>query len=101
MNDIKQLSVFSCVCCVCIGHDVIGLAKTGSGKTFSFLWPMLTHITDQPQMQLGDGPIALILSPTRELAEQIYRHAKKFGRIFNIRSCAVFGGEGISVMNSN
>ena len=45
-------------------------------------------------MRAGDGPVALVLTPTRELAEQIFRHAQKFGKVFNIRACAVFGGEG-------
>mmetsp|Transcript_15877 Transcript_15877/g.23910 ORF Transcript_15877/g.23910 Transcript_15877/m.23910 type:complete len:785 (-) Transcript_15877:35-2389(-) len=76
------------------GRDIIGLAKTGSGKTLSFLWPMIIHILDQPQMELGDGPIGLVLSPTRELTTQIYSEAKKFAKVFNIRVCAVYGGEG-------
>lgn len=76
------------------GRDLIGLAKTGSGKTLSFLWPMMVHILDQPQMQECDGPIGLVLAPTRELAHQIYIEANKFGKVYNIRSCAIFGGEG-------
>ena len=76
------------------GRDMIGLAKTGSGKTLAFLFPMITHILDQPQMQVGDGPIGLVLSPTRELASQIYVEAKKFAKLFNMRVCAVFGGAG-------
>jgi len=74
------------------GRDLIGLAKTGSGKTMSYLWPMIIHVMDQPQMEAGDGCIALILSPTRELASQIYAEAKKFTKAFNIRVCAIFGG---------
>ena len=76
------------------GRDMIGLAKTGSGKTLAFVWPMIVHILDQPQMQLGEGPIGLILSPTRELATQIYTEAKKFAKIFSIRVCAIVGGGG-------
>ena len=66
------------------GRDVIGIAKTGSGKTAAFLWPMLLHIVDQPRLLKGEGPIGLILVPTRELALQIYGEAKKFGRVFNL-----------------
>ena len=76
------------------GRDLIGLAKTGSGKTLAFVWPMIIHVLDQPQMKHGEGPIGLILSPTRELTGQIYTEAKKFAKIFNIRLCAVIGGEG-------
>ena len=45
-------------------------------------------------MRSGDGPIALILSPTRELASQIFSEAKRFAKMFNIRVCAIFGGGG-------
>jgi superfamily II DNA/RNA helicase len=52
------------------------------------------HILDQPHMQPGDGPIGLILCPTRELAGQIYSEAKHFGKLYNIRVCAIYGGAG-------
>lgn len=76
------------------GRDMIALAKTGSGKTMAYVWPMIVHILDQPQMKIGDGPIGVILAPTRELATQIYSEANKFAKCFNIRVCAVFGGGG-------
>jgi ATP-dependent RNA helicase DDX42 len=76
------------------GRDIIGLAKTGSGKTFSFLWPMLMHVLDQPRMRSGDGPIGLVLSPTRELAAQIYTEAQKFAKIYGITVCPIYGGAG-------
>ncbi len=66
------------------GRDVIGIAKTGSGKTAAFLWPMLVHIMDQSRLLKGDGPIGLILVPTRELALQIYAEAKKFGKVYDV-----------------
>ena len=55
------------------GRDVIGIARTGSGKTAAYLWPLLVHIMDQKPLEAGDGPIGLILAPTRELAQQIYQ----------------------------
>ena len=53
------------------GRDLVGIAKTGSGKTLAFGVPALIHIEAQPRLRRGDGPIALVLAPTRELAVQI------------------------------
>ncbi len=53
------------------GRDVIGIAKTGSGKTAAFLWPLMLHAIDQPEIKEGDGPIGLICAPTRELCQQV------------------------------
>lgn len=53
------------------GRDIIGIAKTGSGKTAAFLWPMILHILDQREQKPGDGPIGLICAPTRELSQQV------------------------------
>lgn len=74
------------------GRDIIGIAKTGSGKTAAFLWPALVHIMDQPELEPGDGPIALICAPTRELCQQIFIEARRFGKVYNIHAVAVFGG---------
>ena len=71
---------------------MIGIAKTGSGKTFAFLGPLLVHIMDQRRLLKGDGPIGLILVPTRELAMQIYSEAKKFGRVYDIQAVCAYGG---------
>lgn len=74
------------------GRDLIGIAKTGSGKTAAFVWPMLVHVMDQPELEPDDGPIALILAPTRELSLQIYNEAKKFGKAYNINVVCCYGG---------
>ncbi|VDN03008.1 unnamed protein product [Thelazia callipaeda] len=82
------------------GRDVIGIAKTGSGKTLAFLLPMFRHILDQPELEEMDGPIgtllAVIMSPTRELAMQTWKEANKFAKQFDIRVACVYGGVGIS-----
>ena len=78
------------------GRDVIGIAKTGSGKTLAFVLPMLRHVADQPPLELEEGPIALILTPTRELAIQIYNECKKFCKGLKMRPVCVYGGTGIS-----
>ena len=74
------------------GRDIIGIAKTGSGKTAAFIWPLLIHIMDQPELKPGDGPVGLILAPTRELALQIYTEAKKFGKVYDINIVCAYGG---------
>ena len=74
------------------GRDCIGIAKTGSGKTAAFLWPMLTHIMAQPRLEKNDGPIGLILVPTRELALQIYTEARKFGKVYDLSVVCAYGG---------
>jgi len=77
------------------GRDIIGISKTGSGKTLAFLLPMFRHILDQDLLQSGDGPIALIMSPTRELALQTYKEANKFCRPLGLNVVCVYGGVGI------
>ncbi|KAH7676417.1 RNA helicase protein [Dioscorea alata] len=74
------------------GRDIIGIAKTGSGKTAAFVLPMIVHIMDQPELKKEEGPIGVICAPTRELAHQIYLEAKKFSKNDGIRVAAVYGG---------
>ena len=78
------------------GRDLIGIAKTGSGKTLAFLLPMFRHVLDQPPLDFDDGPIALIFSPTRELAIQIYNECKKFCKPLKLKTVCVYGGAGVS-----
>ncbi|KIK63192.1 hypothetical protein GYMLUDRAFT_72412 [Collybiopsis luxurians FD-317 M1] len=74
------------------GRDVVAIAQTGSGKTISFALPAMLHINAQPLLSPGDGPIALILAPTRELAVQIQQECSKFGSNSRIRNVAIYGG---------
>ncbi|KAK9686096.1 Helicase conserved C-terminal domain [Popillia japonica] len=78
------------------GRDLIGIAKTGSGKTLAFLLPMFRHILDQPPLEETDGPIAIIMTPTRELCMQIGKDIKKFTKSLNLHAVCVYGGTGIS-----
>ncbi|KAH8035499.1 hypothetical protein HPB51_005781 [Rhipicephalus microplus] len=78
------------------GRDLIGIAKTGSGKTLAFLLPMFRHILDQQPLEDDDGPIAVIMTPTRELAMQITKDCKKFTKSLGLRVVCVYGGTGIS-----
>lgn len=78
------------------GRDCIGIAKTGSGKTLAFVLPMLRHIKDQPPLMSGDGPIGLIMAPTRELVQQIHSDIKKFARVMGLSCVPVYGGSGVA-----
>ena len=71
------------------GKDVVGVAPTGSGKTLAFLVPAFVHAAGQPAPRgVVDGPIALVLAPTRELAIQIGDVADK------LLGCKRWGGKG-------
>ena len=70
------------------GHDVIGQAQTGTGKTAAFVLPILQT------MERGQcGIQALVLAPTRELAMQVAKAANEYGRCLNVRALAVYGGQ--------
>ncbi|XP_058457474.1 uncharacterized protein LOC131434608 [Malaya genurostris] len=74
------------------GRDMVGIAKTGSGKTLAYILPALIHISNQGRLLRGDGPIALVLAPTRELAQQIQQVCNDFGRRMSIMNTCIFGG---------
>ncbi|XP_050135648.1 DEAD-box ATP-dependent RNA helicase 20 isoform X2 [Malus sylvestris] len=74
------------------GRDLIGIAETGSGKTLAYLLPAILHVNAQPILSPGDGPIVLVLAPTRELAVQIQQEATKFGSSSKIKSTCIYGG---------
>lgn len=73
------------------GRDIIGVAKTGSGKTIAFLLPLFRHIKDQRPLENGEGPMAIIMTPTRELATQIWRESKPFMAALGMRVRFLFG----------
>jgi ATP-dependent RNA helicase RhlE len=77
------------------GHDLMGVAQTGTGKTAAFALPIL-HLLDFKTCKLHRRqPRALILAPTRELAVQIGENIKTYGRHLDLRSTVVFGGASI------
>eukprot|EP00672_Neobodo_designis_P006493 CAMPEP_0174877922 /NCGR_PEP_ID=MMETSP1114-20130205/82500_1 /TAXON_ID=312471 /ORGANISM="Neobodo designis, Strain CCAP 1951/1" /LENGTH=625 /DNA_ID=CAMNT_0016113309 /DNA_START=70 /DNA_END=1947 /DNA_ORIENTATION=- len=72
-------------------RDMVGIAKTGSGKTLAFMVPALAHIESQPPLERGDGPMCLVLAPTRELAQQIEEETRKVLPA-HLKSACIFGG---------
>lgn len=79
-------------------RDLIGVAVTGSGKTASFLLPLLVYISGLPMLDeynKADGPYALILAPTRELAQQIETEAKKFATPLGFTCVSIVGGHSL------
>ncbi|WP_043795383.1 DEAD/DEAH box helicase [Solidesulfovibrio fructosivorans] len=75
------------------GRDIMGLAQTGTGKTAAFLLPIIHRLmTTKPEKR---GVRALILAPTRELAEQIYRAGVDLGRGTRLRAAVIYGGVGM------
>ena len=75
------------------GHDALITAPTGSGKSLAYIWPMVVHINDQPHINPGvDGPIGLILTPTRELAKQVFKYANTFIQSIGGKAMEVAGG---------
>ena len=78
------------------GRDLIGIAETGSGKTAAFLIPLLAYVLAQPDAARAGiaeaGPLALVMAPTRELAQQIEEEAVKLAKFSGLVSCCVTGG---------
>ncbi len=97
---------------VLAGRDVMGLAQTGTGKTAAFILPILQHIVQGQRLMQGQQLVqeqrparnprptpgtkryirALIIAPTRELAEQIHQATISLGRNTSVKSCAIYGG---------
>lgn len=75
---------------VLAGRDVLGSAQTGTGKTAAFAVPTLQRLNDKPAKTKGIR--SLILTPTRELALQIYESFQLYGRFLNLKSAVIFGG---------
>lgn len=73
------------------GHDLLASAQTGTGKTASFVLPILQKLHEQPRAT-GNHAKVLILTPTRELAAQVYDSVKQYGGYTPLRSTVVFGG---------
>ena len=78
------------------GRDVIGIAETGSGKTLAYVLPLIRHIRDQRPLEEGEGPIGIIMAPTRELTFQIYKETKTFAKPVGIRVACVYGGANVA-----
>lgn len=78
----------ACIPKILGGHDCIGGAKTGSGKTIAFAAPMLTRWSEDPM-----GIYGVVLTPTRELALQIAEQFTALGATMNIRVAVIVGGE--------
>ncbi len=74
------------------GEDVAAQSQTGTGKTAAFLISLFTRMVRNPVADAGSSPQALIIAPTRELADQIYHEALRLGKFTGFRSLAVYGG---------
>ncbi len=84
------------------GHDVMGCSQTGSGKTVAFLLPIINKMLKEGppegnRMDYGARPVSLILVPTRELADQIFKEARKLLHKTGVNIVKVYGG--VSNMN--
>ena len=75
------------------GRDLVAVAQTGSGKTLGFLIPLFWSILERRAAGDNMGPLAVILAPTRELAQQIEVEAAKLGQAFGCTTVCVFGGQ--------
>jgi len=75
------------------GHDLIGSAQTGTGKTAAFVWPILQVLMENP----GSGGVrALVLEPTRELAQQVEHNLLDYGKYTGLRHTVLYGGVGLA-----
>jgi ATP-dependent RNA helicase RhlE len=76
------------------GHDLLGIAQTGTGKTCAFATPLITRLLQFPEHPRPKQTRVLVLAPTRELAAQIGESFKTYGRYAGLRVAVIFGGVG-------
>ena len=84
---------------VLAGHDLLGGAQTGTGKTAAFTLPILQRLSTTPAAKNKFGGIgirALVLTPTRELAAQIEESIRTYGKYLELTSTVIFGGVGMN-----
>src|SRR5947207_9493752 len=75
------------------GHDVIGIAQTGTGKTAAFVWPILMKLLESVRAGRAiASPRALVVAPTRELVVQIEENVRAYAKHVPLRMATVFGG---------
>src|SRR5947209_11081876 len=74
------------------GHDIIGIAQTGTGKTAAFVWPILMKLTASMHNGQKRGTRALVIAPTRELVVQIEENVRAYARHLPLRMATIFGG---------
>ena len=80
------------------GKDIIGCAQTGTGKTAAFVLPLLHLLAGRDAPHDRDGhPRALVLTPTRELAQQVQNAVSSYGRFLTLRSVSIYGGVSMGV----
>ena len=80
------------------GHDLMASAQTGSGKTAAFILPALNRLAT-PSAMPGKGPRVLVLTPTRELAQQVCDAATKYGKNMRFKIISILGGMPYPVQN--
>ncbi len=76
------------------GRDILGAAQTGTGKTAAFALPILNHLLKNQVRLTPKQPRVLVVSPTRELAVQIFESFKTYGKFTRIKAAVIFGGVG-------
>jgi ATP-dependent RNA helicase RhlE len=75
-----------------LGRDLLGIAKTGTGKTAAFGLPILNYLAHNNVKKRGGRPRVLVLAPTRELASQIHDSMKNYGKFLKLKFSVIFGG---------
>lgn len=78
------------------GKDLLANAQTGTGKTAAYALPILQQMHDRPEPTVAGNTRALILTPTRELAEQVAESIKRYARFMPLTVTALYGGVKIS-----
>ena len=84
-------------------QDMIGISYTGSGKSAAYLLPLIQHCLQLPRLEFEsarDGPYALVLSPTRELAQQLAEECEVLSRYTEVRTYSVVGGKNIETQRT-